>query len=451
MEDGTSLTSTTLPTSDKPCAPEAVPTLAPEYRLALDFLTGKRDEMTATLLDWCAQNSGSPNLQGLAAMHAKLIEAFSVLNARVESMPAGTQEIVTREGEIVSRPLGDLVHVVARPEAPIRVLLTGHMDTVFPADHPFQEATFLSDDVLNAPGAADMKGGLLVMLYALRALDASPFAKGIGYEVLINADEEIGSHGSAPQMVEAAGRADFACIYEPAMVDGSLAGARKGSGNFSVIIKGKAAHAGREHHLGVNAIDAAAQFITRISPLTGGRTGLTVNVARLDGGGPNNVVPDRAVVRFNVRVAEADDARWFMGQMETILAEMNRSENLSLEAHGSFYRPPKPMDAQTEAFFKAVRAVGAHLGLTIKWVPTGGCCDGNNIATAGIPVVDTLGVRGGKIHSADEFVQLDSLEERAKLSALLLMKVAAGDIPTPGRALAGSSSITKEDHEGKRR
>ncbi|MEO0850105.1 MAG: M20/M25/M40 family metallo-hydrolase, partial [Pseudomonadota bacterium] len=120
--------------------------------------------------------------------------------------------------------------------------------------------------------------------------------------------------------------------------------------------------------------------------------------------------------------------------MNAILAEMNTHKTLTLTAHGSFYRPPKPMDAKTEAFFKAVRAIGADLGLTIKWVPTGGCCDGNNIATAGIPVVDTLGVRGGKIHSADEFVQLDSLEERAKLSALLLMKVAAGDIPNPGRA-----------------
>ncbi|MEL6379773.1 MAG: hydrolase [Pseudomonadota bacterium] len=434
MEDGTPLDATNLSGPETDGTSQPGPALGADYRDALAFLTGKREEMTATLLDWCAQNSGSHNLDGLAAMRAKLLAAFGCLDARVETMAAGTQEVVTRDGDVIIRPMGDLVHVVARPEAPIRVLLTGHMDTVFPADHPFQGARFLSDDVLNAPGAADMKGGLLVMLYALQALDASPFAPGIGYEVLINADEEIGSHGSAPQMVEAAKRADFACIYEPAMVDGALAGARKGSGNFSVIITGKAAHAGREHHLGVNAIDAAAQFITRISPLTGGRAGLTVNVARIDGGGPNNVVPDRAVVRFNVRVEQADDAAWFTAQMNAILAEMNTHQTLTLTAHGSFYRPPKPMDAKTEAFFKAVRAIGADLGLTIKWVPTGGCCDGNNIATAGIPVVDTLGVRGGKIHSADEFVQLDSLEERAKLSALLLMKVAAGDIPNPGRA-----------------
>jgi len=327
-----------------------------------------------------------------------------------------------------------MVRVTARPQAPVRVLLTGHMDTVFPVDHPFQEHTFLDEDRLNAPGAADMKGGLLVMLEALKTLEASPLADQVGYEVLINADEEIGSHGSAPALVAAAERAQFACIYEPALVDGSLAGARKGSGNFSVIFRGRAAHAGREHHLGANAIAAAADFVTRIDPLTGGRDGLTVNVARIDGGGPNNVVPDRAVVRFNVRINEAEDGSWFEARLKEAINAVAARENIEIESHGSFYRPPKPMDARTEAFFKAVRAIGNDLGLSIRWQATGGCCDGNNIAAAGIPVVDTLGVRGGKIHSADEFVCLDSLVERAKLSALLLMKVAAGDIPNPGTA-----------------
>lgn len=403
----------------------------PDYQAGLSFLEGKRGEMTDILLRWCAQNSGSYNLEGLRAMHALLIEAFSQLNGDVAHLPAAQQEVVLPSGEIVQRAVGDMIRVTARPQAPIRVLLTGHMDTVFPADHSFQTATYLDDDTLNAPGAADMKGGLLVMLYALRALEQTSLSDRIGYEILINGDEEIGSHGSAPALVEAAQRAHFACIYEPAMVDGSLAGARKGSGNFSVVFEGKAAHAGREHHLGVNAIAAAADFITRIDPLTGGREGLTVNVARLDGGGPNNVVPDRAVVRFNVRVAQAEDADWFMNTMDTIVNEMNGRDQLTVHAHGSFYRPPKPMDAKTENFFNAVRAIGEDLGLTIKWVPTGGCCDGNNIATAGIPVVDTLGVRGGKIHSADEFICLDSLEERARLSALLLMKVASGEIPNP--------------------
>lgn len=121
----------------------------------------------------------------------------------------------------------------------MRVLLAGHMDTVFGADHPFQSARLIDGDTLNAPGAADMKGGLLVMLFALQAVERSRLADRIGYEIVINADEEIGSPGSARLMTEAARRAQFACLYEPALADGTLAGARKGSGNFSAIIRAK--------------------------------------------------------------------------------------------------------------------------------------------------------------------------------------------------------------------
>ena len=404
-----------------------------QFLQALSPLDGARAQMQPRLLAWCATNSGSTNLEGLGKMADQLVDAFGELPGEVSRVPSIPHEKIRSDGVLEHMPVGDMVRLIHNPQAPVRVLLTGHMDTVFPADHPFQSATFIDEDTLNAPGAADMKGGLLVMLYALKTVMASPWADQIGYEVIINADEEIGSLGSAPAMVEAAHNAHFACIYEPALVDGSLAGARKGSGNFTVTVKGKAAHAGREHHLGANAIAAASRFITIIDGLSGGREGLTVNVARLEGGGPSNVVPDLAVVRFNVRIEEKDHGDWFLTQLDEALQQINQADNIEATSHGSFYRPPKPMDEKTHAFFKAVRSIGEELGLTVKWQATGGCCDGNNIATAGIPVVDTLGVRGANIHSAQEYAKLDSLEERARLSALLLMKIAAGDIANPGQ------------------
>jgi glutamate carboxypeptidase len=270
------------------------------------------------------------------------------------------------------------------------------------------------------------------MLYALKVIEQSEYADKIGYEVLINADEEIGSHGSAHMLEAAAKRAQFACVYEPALADGTLAGARKGSGNFAAVIRGKSAHAGREHHLGRNALAAAAEFITGVDKLTGAREGLTVNVARVDGGGPNNVVPGLAVVRFNVRLEQPGDADWFMAQLSSLIDPINSREGYEAELTGGFTRPPKPMTPDLKAFFDALKATGAELGLDIAWQPTGGCCDGNNIAAAGIPVIDTLGVRGANIHSAQEYAALDSLVERAKLSALLLLKIAAGDIAIPG-------------------
>lgn len=401
----------------------------------LAFLDGKRREMTDLLRAWCAINSGSANLEGLAAMHAALADAFKALGGEVETVRSAPQSLVKPDGEIVERRLGDCLRVVMRPQAPVRVLFAGHMDTVFAADHPFQSERMIDADTMNAPGAADMKGGILVMLYALMAVERSRFADRIGYEIILNADEEIGSPGSAAILADAATRAQFACVYEPSMPDGALAGARKGSGNFSAIIKGRAAHAGRDHASGRNAVVAGAHFAAALDALSGKREGLTVNVAKIDGGGPNNVVPDNAVVRFNARVEKQDDANWFEGEARKLIAAINAREGYGAHLHGGFARPPKPMTPQLKAFFEALKSCGVELGLDIGWKATGGVCDGNNIAAAGIPVIDTLGARGGDIHSSSEYVKLDSLEERARLSALLLLRVAAGDIPNPGAKL----------------
>lgn len=402
----------------------------------LAFLEGKRAEMSATLRDWCAINTGTRNLDGLTRMRAVLSDAFGALGGEVETMAPAAHTVVTAKGEVLGQETGASLRLLKRPQAPVRVLLAGHMDTVFANDHPFQNSRLIDTDTLNAPGGADMKGGLLVMLYALMAVERSRFADKIGYEIIINADEEIGSPGSAPLIEAAAKRAQFACVYEPALADGTLAGARKGSGNFSAIFTGNAAHAGREHHLGRNAVVAAAEFMTRIAALTGKREGLTVNVARMDGGGPNNVVPDRAIARFNVRIERREDEAFFNRNVAALIKEIGSRDGFAAALHGGFGRPPKPMTPQLEAFFKAVSELGLELGLRIGWKATGGVCDGNNIAAAGVPVIDTLGARGANIHSADEIVKLDSLEERAKLSALLLLRVAAGDIPNPGARLA---------------
>ena len=398
----------------------------------LAFLDGRRAEMTETLRAWCAVNTGSHNRDGLARMRALLKERFAELGGEVETLAVGGQETVSAQGEIARREVGPCLRLVRRPQAPVRVLLAGHMDTVFPADHPFQAGRLLDADTLNAPGAADMKGGLLVMLYALKAVERSRLAERIGYEVVINADEEIGSPGSAPLLAEAAARAQFACAYEPSLADGTLAGARKGSGNFSAILRGRSAHAGRDPDRGRNAVVAAAEFAWRVAALSRARNDLTVNVAKIEGGGPNNVVPDIAVVRFNARPERGEDALWFEREARAILADIGGREGFSAHLHGGFNRPPKPMTPALEAFFLALKELGLELGLGVSWKATGGVCDGNNIAAAGVPVIDTLGVRGADIHSTDEIARLDSLEERAKLSALLLLRVAAGDVPNPG-------------------
>jgi glutamate carboxypeptidase len=270
-----------------------------------------------------------------------------------------------------------------------------------------------------------MKGGLAVLLAALRALEASKAASSVGYEIVINSDEEVGSLGSAPLIAEAAQGKLAALTYEPsALPDGTLAGARPGSGNFSFLIRGRSAHAGRNPEDGRNAIVAASELALRLAMSK--TPGLSVNPAKIDGGGPNNVVPDLAVLRVNMRPRTTDDQEIAGRLIAKAVEETARQHEVYIEVHGGFARPPKPMTPEADRLFALVKQAGDDLGQTIGWQPTGGVCDGNNIAALGVPVVDTMGVRGGKIHSAEEYLITRSLGERAALSALTILRLAEG-------------------------
>ena len=240
-------------------------------------------------------------------------------------------------------------------------------------------------------------------------------------------DEEIGSPGSAPVLAQLGKRSHVGLTYEPALADGSMAGARKGSGNFSLVIKGRAAHAGREHHIGRNAIAAMAEFISGIEALNGQRDGVTFNIAKIDGGGAYNIVPELAIGRFNVRMKETEDMPWIDGELDKLVAALNEKDGIHAHMHGGFTRPPKPMAPANAQVFDWVKQAGGLLGQEIKWSPSGGVCEGNNLWASGCPNVDTLGVRGGDIHSDREYMKISSLVERARLSAVILMKLASGE------------------------
>jgi glutamate carboxypeptidase len=279
--------------------------------------------------------------------------------------------------------------------------------------------------VLNGPGVADMKGGIAVMLAALKAVERSSAADRFGYEVVINSDEEVGSPASAALLARAAAGKRAALTYEPAALpDGTLAGARPGSGNFSFVIKGRSAHAGRNPQDGRNAVLAAADLALRLAQAR--MDGLTVNPSRIDGGGPTNVVPDLAILRVNFRPFESEHQRMAKVIIADRVAAVSEQHEVQIETHGDFGRPPKPLTAESERLFNLVARAGAELGQIVRWQPSGGVCDGNNIAACRVPVVDTMGVRGGKIHSMEEFLIVESLQERAALSALTILRLAGG-------------------------
>ena len=382
------------------------------------------EPMLDQVLAWAAVNSGSRNLPGLEQVAGLLADAFSTLPGEMGFEDPSPVEAVDTAGRTGNVEHGKHLHVSVRPDAPVQLLFTGHMDTVFGVDHEFQHTRWLEDGVLNGPGVADMKGGIAVMLAALKAVEQDPAGSRIGYEVVLNSDEEVGSPGSAALLARAARGKRAALTYEPAALpDGTLAGARPGSGNFAIIVHGRSAHAGRNPEDGRNALLAAADLALHLA--AGRYPGLNINPSRIDGGSPSNVVPDLAILRVNLRPRTPEDQERARDLIETAVIAVAAERDVQIEVHGGFGRPPKPLSPEAEKLFSLVCQAGADLGQQIAWQPSGGVCDGNNIAACGVPVVDTMGVRGGKIHSMEEYLIVDSLKERAALSALTILRLAA--------------------------
>lgn len=397
-----------------------------EDRVVLDHIARDGGLIVDRAVDWCAVNSGSRHVAGLERQRQILLDSASVLPSAPIDVPLSPSREISADGREIEFAHPPSLAVVVRPEAPVQVVLTGHYDTVYPETSPFQVVRTRPDGALHGPGIADMKGGISVMLAALEAFERHPNATNVGYRVLLSPDEEIGSIASGPVLAEFARQGHVGLTYEPALADGALASARKGSGNFHIVIHGRAAHAGREFAAGRNAVIGAARVAEKLHGLNGQRDGVTVNVARIDGGAPLNMVPDVAVVRFNVRFPEAEAAAWFEAQVARVVGEIG--DDLHAHLHGLITRGAKPFNAAQQQLFGAVKDVGALLGQDIAWKPSGGVCEGNNLFASGLPNVDTLGVRGGDIHSEAEHAWPESFVERAQLSALILMKLATGEI-----------------------
>ncbi len=386
------------------------------------------DHLVARAVDWCSISSGSTNLAGLDAMQAALVPALSALPGHVDILPLAPSTVIASDGTSMAQPHSAALRLTVRPEAAVQVVLTGHYDTVYPAETRFLSVIQRADGALQGPGIADMKGGISVMLGALMAFETHISARNLGYRVLLSPDEEIGSPASADLLASLAAGTHIGMTYEPALPNGGLVNARKGSGNFHIVVRGKAAHAGRDFANGRNAVAAAAALAAALAALNGKRDGVTLNIARIEGGAPLNMVPDLAVLRFNVRMPDADAAQWIEHNISSEINTIAHCFGVEIERHGGVTRAPKPLNSAQAALVDAVTRVGAALGHNLTWAPSGGVCEGNNLFAAGVPNIDTLGVVGGAIHSHDEYAWPASFSERAQLSAVLLAKLATGEI-----------------------
>lgn len=401
------------------------------YLATLKWIESQYESMVALVKKWSNINSYSENLAGLGEMLSVLKEDFKELEGEFTIHTLSPRLIIGSRGNRVEMPLGQALSIKKRPHAPIQVFLSGHMDTVYPPSSHFQIVEQLDQETLRGPGVTDLKGGLAIMLKALQALENSPYASQIGWEILLNPDEEIGSIGSKPLFEEAAKRHHVGLIFEPAFADGALVSARKGSANYTIIVRGQAAHAGRDFSIGRSSIYAIAHIIREIEELNHNDKGTTVNIGHIEGGGPINIVPDLAICRLNIRATSAQEMITIENLIEQIINRYKQQEEMHFELIEDTSRLPKPFDAQTQELFHGYQTCAEKLKIPFHIRESGGVCDGNILSAAGLPTIDSVGAVGGHIHTEEEYLLLPSLIERCQLVTLFLFKLATGEIDIP--------------------
>jgi glutamate carboxypeptidase len=302
----------------------------------------------------------------------------------------------------------------------MRVLLCGHLDTVHDPAGAFRELIVSSDGTrATGPGCADMKGGLVVALGALEILHE--LGIDLAWTFVLSSDEETGSYASDRALRDAAAGHDVGLVFEPALPDGSLVVERPGSEQFMIECTGRAAHVGRDFTSGVSAVNELARRVLEVAQIADAARGIVASVGPLQGGHATNVVPDHARAWGNARYPtdrEGAEVASKLDAMTTIAGAMPGTRVLR-----STNRPAKPMTASVERLALMARGAAESLGQSLPFGRTGGVCDGNNLQAAGLPVIDTLGVRGGGLHRTDEWIELASLPERCALAAVLMLRL----------------------------
>lgn len=396
------------------------------YTPYLDWIDSQKNQLLQRIKQWVAVNTFSWNVNGLNQLVPQIESAFKVLGGESTYHQLPPQKSLDSQGNFQLQPLGQALVIRKRPQAPIQVLLGGHIDTVYSSTSSFQTIEEQTQEVWKGPGVADMKGGIAILLTALEALERSPFAHQIGWEVLLTPDEEIGSPGSAALYETAAARYQCGLIFEPSFSDGAFVSQRKGSVTYTVVVKGRAAHVGRDFPQGRNAVFALARFIYQLETLLSDQD-LIVNVADIEGKGPVNIVPALAHCRVNLRSFNADILENAISQLQ-LFAQQSEQEGIEVEVIQDSFRAPKPFDPKTQLLFQAYASCAQDLNIPFQTRATGGVCDGNILAGVGLPTLDTAGVVGGALHTQDEYLFLPSLTERSKLAALFLFKLASQEI-----------------------
>lgn len=299
------------------------------------------------------------------------------------------------------------------------VLVLGHTDTVWSVGTLAQMPFRVEINRAYGPGVLDMKSGLVIGLFAMRALRALRIQPRSSIRYFLNPDEETGSKAFRSRLIAEARRARACLVLEPAAAGGAVKTSRKGVGIFTLTVHGRSAHAGINPGAGVNAISELARQILRIEGFAGHAPGMTLNVGIVQGGSRSNVVPETAAAAIDARVVRPRDGDWIERKMRSLKPAIAGAR---LEINGGMNRPPLEHE-QAKDLFVLARSLAARLGFDLTEASTGGGSDGSFVAALGVPTLDGLGGVGDGAHARHEHVIIRELPRRAALVAALLATV----------------------------
>ena len=398
---------------------------SPEERKVVQWLSGQEDHMLKLLKDLVLINSGSGNKEGLNQVRKRLAKELQSLGFKTETLLGGEMDILSCK----SKKFKFADHLVAtlRGNSGKRLLLSGHMDTVFSKGHSFNEITF-DGDLIKGPGVSDMKGGLVVMIYALKALHQLGHLKDRHITVILNSDEEVGSLSSRPYIENLAKVHDFGLVFEGTYKNRHPR-ARKGLGQIRLLTRGRASHAGASHKRGLSAIKEIAHKIIEIEKLTDYEKNITLNVGLVNGGDARNTIPPCADAYIDLRYKDTKQARRVIQKIKAI-AHQPHTENKFLKAQPKtkmwsiLHRPAKPQMDQTDQMLSMYLGISLANGISAHsaYYPSGGT-DGSIMQYIGLPTVDSLGVDGSGSHSIREQARKSSFVPRAQSAAVYMMKL----------------------------
>lgn len=383
------------------------------------------DTLPSALVDWLA-----PRQERFIAELAELcaIECPTSHKPGVDEAGAWVRRwAIARGWELTIYPdawAGDGIVATLRGTGRLRAMLVAHLDTVYPVGVAAERPLRREGDRLIGPGSADNKSGLLAGLYAAEALAALASDSFGVLSVVCGGDEETDSRASGAMLRSLAPAYDLALVLEAARENGDIVSARKGNGLFTLVVHGRAAHAGVEPEKGANAVLALAHKIVELQALNGRWPGVTVNVGVISGGSVPNAVPDQAEARVDVRVVRPEE----MAPVEAAIRAIAAAEHVvgtRAEVRDGWGFPPMARTPAIQQLVELARGCARELGFSVNDTATGGVSYANLLAGAGLPVLDGLGPVGGLDHSPREYIDATSIVPRTALLALLVARANA--------------------------